>query len=663
MHAIVAPVLLKGYDIMVVETRSTRWGRVARLDLLGLCMVAGFSISCSGRSHVKIGGACSRNESCTTGVCLREARQGEQALWQGGYCSGNCERNACPSGTCLRLEDGRSYCVSSCQGNQECRSGYVCATSVGACLPDCRLGWSCGSTLTCNANTGTCDPPQVTTGPIGAPCTWNEECSSGLCTPEQGTSGPTYWSGGSCTLDCTKASCPSGSTCVTYESGSAFCSASCTSASNCRSGYVCATSVGACLPDCRLGWSCGSTLTCNKDTGTCDPPQVTTGPIGAPCTWNEECASGLCTPEQGASGPTYWSGGSCTLDCTKASCPSGSTCVTYESGSAFCSASCTSASNCRSGYVCATSVGACLPDCRLGWSCGSTLTCNKDTGTCDPPQITTGPIGAPCSWNEECASGLCTPEQGASGTTYWSGGSCTLDCTKTSCPSGATCVTYESGSAFCSASCTSASDCRSGYVCATSVGACLPDCRLGWSCGSTLSCNKDTGTCDPPQVTPGPIGAPCTWNVECASGLCTPEQGTAGTTHWTGGSCTQDCATVACPSGATCMKLESDGSFCVASCATSGDCRTGYVCDTDVFGCLPDCRLGWSCGSYFVCDARTGMCVAPAIPDGGADAGWSPDGRRDDGSAGPPGDAGRIGPGGPGGPGGATFGTITGRTI
>jgi hypothetical protein len=516
---------------MIIETRSSRRGQFLRLGVLGWVLLGLATSSCGGRSHINVGGPCTRDESCTTGVCLRETRQGQQPLWQGGYCSGNCENNVpCPSGACLRLEDGKSYCLSACQKSEECRAGYVCATSVGRCLPDCRLGWSCGSALTCNAQTGACDPPLVTPAPIGAPCTWNAECISGLCTPEQGTSGPTYWSGGACTLDCNSLTCPTKSTCVEFGPSESFCVASCAATSDCRTGYICATTVDACLPDCRLGWSCGSSLTCNVKTGDCDPPPVTPGPIGAPCTWNAECTSGLCTPEQGVSGPTYWSGGACTQDCTSAACPSGSKCVTYESGGAFCSASCATTSDCRTGYVCATAVDACLPDCRLGWSCGSALTCNAKMGTCDPPPVTPAPIGSPCTWNVECISGLCTPEQGASGITYWTGGACTQDCASADCPTGSTCVTYEAGGAFCSAKCAVTSDCRTGYVCATAVGACLPDCRLGWACGNSLTCNAKTGTCDPAPVTPAPIGSPCTWNVECISGLCTPEQGASGTT-------------------------------------------------------------------------------------------------------------------------------------
>jgi hypothetical protein len=37
--------------------------------------------------------------------------------------------------------------------------------------------------------------------------------------------------------------------------------------------------------------------------------------------------------------------------------------------------------------VCSAAVGACLPDCRLGWSCGTTLLCDAATGTCLYPTL------------------------------------------------------------------------------------------------------------------------------------------------------------------------------------------------------------------------------------------------------------------------------------
>ena len=216
--------------------------------------------------------------------------------------------------------------------------------------------------------------------------------------------------------------------------------------------------------------------------------------IGAPCAFNVDCQSTLCTPQQTTSTGTEWQGGSCTQACDgSASCPSPAACIAFDNGSAYCVASCPDASPCRQGYVCSGAVAACLPDCRLGWSCGSSFTCDADSGECrEPPQA----IGAPCTLNVQCQSGLCTPEETSSSGSAWSGGYCTQECgAGTVCPSGSTCITFADNSSFCSASCSDGGTCRSGYVCSIAVAACLPDCRLGWSCGSQLQCDSATGNC------------------------------------------------------------------------------------------------------------------------------------------------------------------------
>jgi hypothetical protein len=274
----VASVLLVAASVMIIETRPRRRMESQGPKVVGIVLPALLATTgCSGRSNVDIGGPCVLDESCVTGVCLRESRQGQQSHWRGGYCSGDCEKQECPSGTCVRLGDGRYYCASSCTRTSDCRDGYACATASGACLPDCRLGWSCGSTIACNDETGICDLPAGAPRPIGAPCTWNAECASGLCTPENTRSGPTYWTGGSCTQHCPIPKCPTGSVCVPFEPSDGYCVASCDSPTGCRAGYVCAAlDVPGCLPDCSLGWSCGTSLLCDGATGLCLPPSANT---------------------------------------------------------------------------------------------------------------------------------------------------------------------------------------------------------------------------------------------------------------------------------------------------------------------------------------------------------------------------------------------------
>ena len=54
---------------------------------------------------------------------------------------------------------------------------------------------------------------------------------------------------------------------------------------------------------------------------------------------------------------------------------------------------------------------------------------------------------------------------------------------------------------------------------------------------------------------------------------------------WDGGYCTYyDCPTTPCPGTGTCAVDSTGDTLCLASCSLSSDCRTGYVCQTDVYG-------------------------------------------------------------------------------
>ena len=116
----------------------------------------GLLLGCSARGTVPVGGPCTIDESCTTGAGNREANQDGQRSWVGGYCSGYCSQTDCPGAACVEFADGQSYCAAVCSQASECREGYVCSTTKGACLPNCGLGWSCGTELTCNVDTGEC---------------------------------------------------------------------------------------------------------------------------------------------------------------------------------------------------------------------------------------------------------------------------------------------------------------------------------------------------------------------------------------------------------------------------------------------------------------------------------------------------------------------------
>jgi hypothetical protein len=109
----------------------------------------------------------------------------------------------------------------------------------------------------------------------------------------------------------------------------------------------------------------------------------TTVPVGGACTLDDACSTGFCIPDTDANGkPTQWTDGYCSGDCANSSCPEGR-CLAMADNSGLCVSTCTTDSDCRMGYVCTQAVSACLPDCRKGWSCGTTLTCNSANGNCE----------------------------------------------------------------------------------------------------------------------------------------------------------------------------------------------------------------------------------------------------------------------------------------
>jgi hypothetical protein len=239
-------------------------------------------------------------------------------------------------------------------------------------------------------------------GAVGDPCEGKMNCASRSCLTESYRGGQTGWTDGYCTAACnSNADCPAG-TCQVL-GGQGYCLAACEGDSDCRDGYRCNPVWGACLPHCaNAGWSCGAELVCDES-GLCVDADAASGGggsgaggsgaggsgaggsgagIGAPCKVPADCASGYAIPETDPTGrPTFWTGGYCSQPCSSTlPCPGGSTCETLLDGS-FCLATCASDADCRADYVCDTDWLTCVPDCRLGWPCGPSMTCKMD-GVC-----------------------------------------------------------------------------------------------------------------------------------------------------------------------------------------------------------------------------------------------------------------------------------------
>jgi serine protease len=103
-----------------------------------------------------VGSACTSNTDCPDGGrCVLS--------YPGGYCTRDCDTQACPAGSKCYVVDsasGSKACIQSCsgpnQGQSTCRSSYVCyddEAGGGQCLPNCTVLNICANTgFTCRAN-------------------------------------------------------------------------------------------------------------------------------------------------------------------------------------------------------------------------------------------------------------------------------------------------------------------------------------------------------------------------------------------------------------------------------------------------------------------------------------------------------------------------------
>jgi hypothetical protein len=254
----------------------------------------------------------------------------------------------------------------------------------------------------------------------------------------------------------------------------------------------------------------GDGLTDCKDPDCANDPACKTSNIadGQACTADEQCKGGRCIDE--ATGG--WPKGSCSTDCSSASCPTGTKCTQgYCLSTCSCSGTnCSNNGGCRDGYACANmnldggGTGTlCLPLCSDDSECDSGH-CDMYANLCEPTG-TGKKTGKGCTANSDCESQWCITEA-ASG---FPGGYCMSSCNLSTDACGGDGVCYTDGSSGdgvgnCFDGCTKDSDCRTSeqYGCTdTGMGmACYPTCGLPgagcWSGGdccsgscSWLSCN------------------------------------------------------------------------------------------------------------------------------------------------------------------------------
>lgn len=524
----------------------------------------------TGTPPKKPGERCTKNEECSSRICLQHSRT------CGDFC---VEDKDCPNdyycGTYHQFQKGEvGGCYPRCTNNSECPDGYICNTrrecqvqkpkQIGSpcrSLKDCPSGgncvsfWSGGYCLQgCRWTSRVCNKDKPC--PAGESCRQSSNSPLSFCVPD----------------------CPGGSLCGAFRGGDAFCLRKCQTDQDCRQKYYCAL----------LG---------DQKNRACLPRGVSK--LGEQCQQNGDCESGLCSE--------FGNGRYCTQPCTT-SCPVGFLC-SQSGDQQRCEKSCLQDSDCRDGYQCLSR------RCQI------------------PPNTADRPIGSACSRDSHCLSGTCLRDNGLFAWGYCSldcnkascpEGSLCVELTEgkvclRTCSPGKGCSRREN---FCFAlplqeaqsgkplACSDKQPCPTSPMssqCLTSptgrfcsVGLCLGrgqridgelcqqdfDCHSGLcyrkqppvltsiSCTSDTQCQAPTPYCDASRKQ----CVQCRTNRDCRLGDCINNQCSLG------GYCSQPCATGQnCAKGTHCAPLkdpqnQSLGQWCLLECRSSLQCQRDFSC-------------------------------------------------------------------------------------
>lgn len=339
------------------------------------------------------------------------------------------------------------------------------------------------------------------------------------------------------------------------------------------------------------------------------PGKAEPGQIGASCQTEADCAL-VSSPECLKMGQA----GYCASDCAglgQLVCPAGAVCEQLGDQALKCMDGCCGVDDCREGFRCerkpeleiyvdlavCAEPGICFLRCTSDVACSQGQVCDTVSGRCVPRVGADSEVGAACASGDQCNSGTCL--------TAYPGGYCTSACgTQLSqCEPGSECFGWRDATATCMARCEADAACRAGYRCEVSAveaggssvrGFCVPRCDAYGSCPDGQSCDPRAGACVEGAAAPGPIGAFCHGDADCAAGTCD--------VSWPNGYCTAGCGS--CEAGAVCVDAR-----CLRGCAGASDCRFQYVCVAG--GCQPGCATDADCSGELLCNSASGLCVAP----------------------------------------------------
>jgi hypothetical protein len=506
-------------------------------------------------------------------------------------CSGNSD---CSTNYVCSPVDGGSVCKKA--GGSSCTSDSDCAATGDGGAPHCVDGVCCNSDCTgpcrrCDfpGNVGTCTFATSGTDPdndCGPLATLPATCGlDGLC-----------GSGGQCrdwssTTQCRNASC-SGSK-VTY---TRYCDGAGTCPTPPPSGdadclpYMC--SQGACLTSCQSDADCTSDYTCvGPPNGVCKLRQ------GKTCSSGTQCASGFC-----ADG--YCCNNDCTGPCRACNLTNTQgTCTAYTAGTdpeGECNddgrQTCQHDGMCDGFGACRlySSSTICVDQTCAGstqfnaQTCNGAGTCNAGTTTSCFPYVCSGnACRTTCTVNGDCVAGYsCAADHTCK---IANSGSCNVDA---DCTSGH-CFDHVCCDVDCSGPCRRCDFAGKVGVCTNALDGTDPD--NDCTAGDPSTCGLD-GFC-------GPNGACRYWNssTQCLAASCSGATLTntklcngTGTCQWPSPpGQTTDCSPYICAQGA-----------CKTSCQTDSDCIGTYTCVSGVCKLRQGqiCSTGTQCASGFCVD-------------------------------------------------------------
>ena len=581
--------------------------------------------SCGTAGYCDGAGACSLYSKST--VCLGAYCDGDDRLNASrcdgeGTCSAPTNRRSCAPYTCAG-----SACLSNCDGNEDCASGYRCQTADSVCTDLSFIGESCGGDAQCysgqcvdgvcceSACEGEClacsqaktgesnglcrnvslgsDPDSECRDDGAASCGLNGACGSGGCA--------LYATGTECAPETCIGddlfgvrSCDGSGTCATardlaqdcgaYTCDGAACLSSCTTDASCAGGFRCAASDGVCTDKSFVGETCGGDSQCYS--GSC---------VDGVCC--ESACEGVC--EACSASKTGQADGSCAP--IVAGVDPDNECARQDVASCGQTGVCNGARACAVYPASATCLDAyCSGDTRLAVS-----RCDG-SGTCGAPESSTS-----------CAPYTC------------SGGGCLNSCDDTAdCASGYRCQTDDdvcTTKRFKGETCSGANQCYSGY--------CVDGVCCDQQCGGTcMACNgtqtgASAGTCAP--VLDGQSTGECSSQSASSCGLDGTCNGAGACAyHDSGTQCgAAECSggniynPRVCNGGGTCLgaSLDRDCGFyncytsgasaaCYNSCSSDSHCDAGAGawCNSQTNQCVTGKRPGESCSNNGQCG--TGVC-------------------------------------------------------